>query len=451
MMRKYLTILLAGFSGWALMGHAAQTTSATTPPPISDQEVARYLKGSDLTAWQDATKMVTDGNAKIAQGQKDQTATQDPNAITKIDISALKAKGNQEVKDGRALLKTGADKQSALRTIAIANKAASIEAIKITNSANLEVATGQFPDVIHGLCEKLLTAVWDKAYKRIYLADVYSFAEPNYEAKPDLTEQVRQQLLQVDKDKKTLVLHDWSFKIGQENGRQVIAFPDRASALQGGGRAVAIVGEVLNETHTGYATLSLRAVDLGNMRIVASQVALLSVEPTLGKLLGMPAFRVLAKRDVPAAGDKAAARPVAITVNLQDPSDIFSSSKKTAYSFRVGTAGHADTLENRFALLLLKSYLFDRQSGINLSDQDFVSMVFAPEKPGDAAAAAPDVGGIWTLPNLAEISDNIDLSPLKQKVYSSNVEKSVGKATIMRDLPKLSPPTPEDLRAAGYK
>ncbi len=462
-MRKYLIILLAGISGWALIGQAAQTSptgasgtskpgTAATPPPISDVDAQHYLKGQDLTDFLAAIKEISDGQAKMEQGTKDQNAKPDTNSITPVDVTALKTKGTAELKEGRAMVKEGQSKKDALIKTALANKDISNKNIQTTDAAKLQIATGQWPDVIHGMVAKLLTDVWNKTYKRVYLADVYAFAEPNYVAVPDLSDQVRQQIVQLDKDKKTFIVHDWSFKVGQENGHQVIAFPDRATALQGGGKAVVIVGEVLDEIRNGYALVSLRAVDLGNMRIISSQVAMLSVEPTLGKFLGLPAFRVLAKRNASVAGDKPADQPlIAVNMNLQDPTDIFSASKKTGYSFRVATAGHPDTLENRFALLMLKCYLLDQQSGINLSDEDFIVMAFSAEKPGDAAGVAADVGGVWTLPNLDSLSDSIELNPLKQRVFSSNVEKTVGKATIERDLPKLTPPSPEDLRAGGYK
>jgi len=447
-MRKYLILFLAGVAGWALIGQAAQTPATTAAAPaISDQEALQHLDPAQTDDWNAAAKKITDGNDKIKQGNRDASAEPDPLSPVKPDMGPIHQKGAQELKEGRALLKDGTTAQDKLRKIAIANRDKSKVAAVATSSANLTVNAAQWPEAVHDLCGKLYASLGDLNYKRLYLADVYIFAEPKYEARPDLTTPLRAQFQSLDKDKKLLAPpHDWAFKLGQESNHLVISYPDRASLSST--KSAVILGELLYESRNGYATLSLRAVDLANMRIVANQVVELSVEPTLGKLLGLPSFRVPAKRNAPAAGDKPA---TALTLNALDPNDIFSSAKKTPYSFRLASTGRADTQENRFAFLLLKSYLLEKQAGVNVSDLDFLVLALAPEKPADLATVPTDVGGAWILPDVTDLSPSVDLNPLRQRVYSGNTDKVVGKVTIKRDLPKLTLPSPDDLRAGGYQ
>ena len=456
-MRKYLLASLAILCGGTIIGHAATNgapaaaSGTAKVPAIADKDVPRYLNSVQRTQWDADVQQVSDANAEITTGKRLLAIKADPSAAIKVDVDAEHKKGTTQVKEGQAKIKLANADMDKLRVVAVAKRDAVKSDAAATSAATLNVTLAQWPDVYASMCEKLYGALTDQNYKRVYLTDVYAFEEPIYVAKPGLTDQIREQFLKLDKGKNMLSgSHDWAFKLGQENGKLILSYPDRAYVQQGNTKAALIVGEVLYESHDGYAAVDLRAVDLGTMRIVANQITMLSVEPSLGKQLGLASYKSMSKRIVPTAESKAADPVVAISVNLQDPNDIFSSAKKASYSFRVGTLGHVDTLENRFGLLLLKSYLRDQQSDLNLSDQDFLSMIFSPEKPGDLSASPADVGAEWLLPDIADLSPSIELNALKLHVLGGNSNRDVGKITVERDLPKLTDPSAADLRAGGY-
>ncbi len=113
--------------------------------------------------------------------------------------------------------------------------------------------------------------------------------------------------------------------------------------------------------------------------------------------------------------------------------------------------GKADTMENRFAILMLKSYFLDQQKDLNISDVDFLTMTLPADSPATLAALPADVAGAWELPNLASLSDSMTLKPLMASdLGNGSTETEVGTVTITRDLPKLSPPSPAEMRAGGY-
>jgi hypothetical protein len=465
MMRKYLTLVLAGCCGCTLVGQAAQAPAA---PAISDADAVRYLSGDDLAAWNAAAKKIADGQSEVDDGKLFQASVAGPNDVDKTDLADTHKKGDDMVKAGTALIKDGKATEDKLRKIAIAKRDEEHKQIAATAAADFTAAAGQWPEAIQSMSAKLLGRLWDQQYTRIYFGGVFAFEEPAYVAKPDLSAQLRDQLRLLDTQKKTVEYPSAdSLKVAQENGKLIVDYPERATNLQNGAKAALIIGEVLYETRDGYAAFSLRAVDLSNLHIVASQVMMLSVEPATAKLLGLPAFRVMARREAPPApalgadgkpvdassggNSPPAAPPVAISVNLQDPNDTLASFKNSNYVFRLATSGHAKTLENRFAALMVKGYFVDQQPGISISDQDFLALALPADADGDAAASAADVNTAWVLPNVSDLNvPSIEIAPLVARDLQNNAQVNIGKLTIERTLPKLSIPSAEELRAAGY-
>jgi hypothetical protein len=451
MMRKYLLVSLAILSGGAFVGPTASAATATKPPIISDRDAVHFLTPAQLDQWNTDVQQISDGNEQITEGKRLTSAKSDPLAAIKVDVTAEHQKGTAEIKEGQATVKLATIDQDKLRVIAAAKRDAIKSGAAATDAAMLTVVTAQWPDVFASMTEKVLSSLWDQNYKKIYLADVYSFEEPNYVAKPGLTDQIRQQLVTLDKGKDTFsAAHDWSFKLGQENGKLILSYPDRAYVQQGNTKAAVILGEVLYESHDGYAAVDLRAVDLDTMNIVANQIMMLSVDPSLGKLLGLASYKAMSQRLLPTADSKLTGPVTAVTVNLQDPNDVFAEAKKATYAFRVGTLGHHDTLENRIGILLLKSYLRDQQADLNTSDQDFLSMVLAPQNPGDLSASPANVGGEWQIPDISDLGPSMELDTLKLHLLDNNSDHDVGKIMIDRNLPRLTDPSAEDLRAGGY-
>ena len=473
MIRKYLTLVLAGCCLWTIGGPATQaaTVASSAAPNISDAETVRYLTQAEATQWNEAAQQIKDGEGKVSDGKFFQTRTEDPNDVVKLDIAATHKKGDTMVKDGTALIKTGKATQDKLRKAAIDRRDAAHAQAAATAAASFNATIAQWPEAISGMSGNVLGQLWDKKYTRIYFGGVYAFEEPKYAAKPDLSAQILSQLTKLDQTKKTLNLASAdSIKLGQDNGKLIINYPSRAADAQNGTKSALIVGEVLYETGNGYAAFSLRAIDLSNLHVVASQLMMLSVEPTMAKLLGLPAFRVMARREAPdttaqpvaanagdatpvAAAPAAAPEPApapAIIVNLQDPNDTLASFKNSNYVFRLATTGHANTLENRFTALLVKSYFHDLQPDVTISDQDFLTMALPADADADAAASPADVNTAWVLPNVSDLGPSIELDALTARDLNKNAAVKIGKITIERALPKLLLPPAAQLRAAGY-
>jgi len=371
-----------------------------------------------------------------------------------------------------------------LRKKAQDNKAAFIDEQAKLAATNLQVSTAQWPEAVATMSDQLLTALKTLNVKRVYLAGVYAFEEPKYSANAELTDKVRKQLALLDKEGRLFDPKNIpDYKLTQEAGKLVLTSAGRTVTPPTSKTAI-IVGEVLYEAQgqgKGYATVSLRAVDLSNFRVLANQVMMLSVEPTLGKLLDLPKLKVPAKREAPVTATSTAAAsagsastsaasttaastttstastqpaaeapPLAVMVNLKDDGNYLGKAKKSSGSYGFTTAGPADTLANRFAILMLKSYFLDKQTDVKISDEDFLKMVLpAFDKPVDQATLPTDVSGLWVAPNVAALSEAIGLNPLKVRELSGG-EVNVGPVEMKRDLPKLSLPSATDLRDGGY-
>jgi hypothetical protein len=338
-----------------------------------------------------------------------------------------------------------------LRNKAIANKATALANAALTSEANLVVATSQWPDVMADLTGKLLSSLSDQKYREVYLDNVYVFSGANYTANDALTKQILQQLLKADKTTNIFKAgRNWSFKIGLDKSKLIINFPERTRIIGDNVKAAIILGEVLYEAHAGYATVSLRAVDATNMHIVANQIMILSVEPTMAKMMDVPIFKVMAQRNAPGPDGKPADPVTAISANLLDPKDVLSQAKKASFAYRIRSAGDPTTLENRFASLILKSYFLQQQADLAISDQDFLTMALTPDSPDAVSAKAADVGGEWVLPNIDTLDATMEIAGLKLHLTAGGPDRDMGAFTIKRDLPKLSLPSAEDLRAGGY-
>ena len=349
-----------------------------------------------------------------------------------MDVTAEHQKGAAEIKEGQATMKLATIDQDKLRVIAAAKRDAIKSGAAATDAAMLTVVTAQWPDVFASMTEKVLSSLWDQNYKKIYLADVYSFEEPNYVAKPGLTDQIRQQLVTLDKGKDTFsAAHDWSFKLGQENGKLILSYPDRAYVQQGNTKAALILGEVLYESHDGYAAVDLRAVDLDTMHIVANQIMMLSVDPSLGKLLGLASYKAMSKRILPTADSKArrpgdgdqrqSAGPQRCFCRARKKPPTPSASARWAMWTRWKTA---------FGILLLKSYLRDQQSDLNtFRTRTFSPWFLRPKIPVICPPARRMSAREWLLPDISDLSPSIELNTLKLHVLGGNSDRDVGKIT----------------------
>ncbi|HTB63367.1 MAG TPA: hypothetical protein VK737_07230 [Opitutales bacterium] len=460
-MRTYpiflLTALACG-SALTLTTHAATTPAAASAsgtakgPNISDKDALKYLDAANQKFYNQDLSLLADGNQKITEGKKKAAMKPDPNnPMGNADIATKNQEGQAEIKEGNAEVKQANTDLVKLRQLAVDNMAKAKANAALTSAANLIVTSSQWPDVIADMTGKVLSSLADQKYQEVYLDNVYVYSGTDYTPNAALTKQVQAQLLKADKTSNILKgNHDWSFKIGQDKSKLIISFPERTRIMGDNVKAAIVLGEVLYETHSGYAAVSLRAVDATNMHILANQVMILSVEPTMAKLMDVPIYKVLAKRNAPGPDGKPMDPVTAITANLNDPKDVLDLAKKKTFAYRIRTAGDPSTLENRFASLMLKSYFLQQQSDLALTDQDFLTLALTPEKAEDASAKAADVGGEWVLPNVDSLDDSMEINGLKLHMTAGGPDSDMGAFTIKRDLPKLTLPSAEDLRLGGY-
>ncbi|HVU37271.1 MAG TPA: hypothetical protein VHC95_02970 [Opitutales bacterium] len=444
---------------WAALGGSLSffTVARAATPAIADDEVPRYLDAQQATQWNDAQKKLKDATAKLEEGNKLVKEVQDPSSLVKLDIEKDHAKGTAIVKDATQARNDANRTLGTLRRAAIENRNKTMANAKATAALTYTMATAQWPEAVASMTKGVLAALAEQRYKHVYVGGVYSFGkDAKYTARPALAAQVAAQLAQLDKNKVFSASPDDAFKLGQDNGKLIISYPDRAA--NGTSKSAAIFGEVVFEPRSGYAAVALRAVDLNTMRIVASQAMMLSVEPSLAKLIGLAAYDVPSKRIQPAPENKAKSKDEddsgtapAVTVNLQDPDDVLGKAAKANSAFGVATAGHKDALPNRFAILAFKSYLVDQRKDLQTSDVDFLTLAVPTDKPGNTATVPANLVGVWMLPNLDDLSStSISLDPVKAHDLGTNADLPVGKLTIERNLPKLTYPSSDELKAGGY-
>ncbi|MGA2053170.1 MAG: hypothetical protein ABSH19_07655 [Opitutales bacterium] len=455
MIRSSLKYLLAGLCALVLQAHPLLALSTAAKPAalptLTDAEVLHYLTYAQRQDWAAAQKQITDGQGMIDSGNWLLQQVQPPNTPDLHVDDAHKA-GQQQVDDGTALVTQGNKTLAMLRhtaQLACLNS----QSIAAANTYQIVVPAAQWPDVIQHMSDQLMKSLWAGNYTQIFLSDVFAFEKNSYVAKPDLTDQVRNALLQSDGDHKTLIPDAGSsIKLLRVNGDLTIDYPGRASTS--GSQSALIVGEVLFLSDSGYAYVSLRAVDLATGKIIHNELALLSVEPQLGKGLGLVAFEVPSARIPATAGNITTPAPDngAVTITLQDPNGILSTFKNSThpYVFRADTAGSNDTLENRLALLLAKSILLQKPT-ITVTDYDFLTLALPADNPGDRAVTPSNVNAVWMVSNLRDLESPSWALGLSARNTATNTEVNAGKLSVASVLKPLTPPTPDQLISAGYQ
>jgi hypothetical protein len=459
MMRPFLKYMLAGIFGLvfqALPVLSQSTTEKPAAPALSDTEVLHYLSYSQRQQWDDAQKKITDGQSMIDNGNWLLQTKQPPDSPD-LHVADAHAAGKQQVADGTASMVAG---QQVLATLRHAAQLAAVnsKSVSVANTFQIVLPSAQWPDVVQHMSDALMKSLWAANYTQIYLSDVFSYDKTIYEAKPDLTDEVRDALmqsdalLQSDANHRTLIPSAGSnIKLMRQNGALAIDYPDRASTSNT--RCALVVGEILNIADTGYVYFSLRAVDIVTGKILHNELVLLSIEPELGKGLGLVAFQVPSARITPATGNATVPAPDngSVTITLQDTSGILSSFNNAAhpYVFRADTAGSIDTPENRVAMLLAKSILL-KKPNLTVTDYDFLAQALPADNPGDRAVSPANVNAVWVVSNLHDLESPSSTLGLKARSLASSAEVNVGKFSIVSALKPLTPPSPDQLTAAGY-
>jgi hypothetical protein len=457
MIRPLSQLLLAGILGLVLQTAPlpAQNTTAKLPA-LADADVVRYLTAQQRQDWDAAQKQAKDAQITIDNANGLLAVKARPNTPD-AGVAEAHQSGKEQLASGTALLAQANTTLAALR-IAAQKTFATSQTIAAAGKFQLVVSASQWPDVVQNLSNNLMKSLWAANYTQIYLNDVYAFDRNHYLAKPALTAQVRDALQAADGDHKTLAAQG-GVKLLRQGSALILDYPGRASTTPNGDSAV-ILGEVLFEPDSGYAYFSLRAVDLATGKIIHNELTLLSVEPTFGKGLDMVAYQVPSARIVPQApvlsANKTAAPAANVsvaTITLQDNIGLINTFKAAPhpYFFRTDTAGTNDTRENRVALLLLKSILAQK-SPLTVTDYDFLVQAFPAADPDDRSATPASVNAVWQVSNLRDLDPaSVSLTLKARSLASAAAPVTVGKLTVDTSLKPLSPPSPDQLTAAGYQ
>jgi hypothetical protein len=472
MIRYFSKFMLAALCGLSLPAIPMLAQSAATPPSaaaapvLTDAEVPRYLTFAQHTQWDAAEKQVTDGQSMIDNGNWLLSRVQSKDDKVDSGIKEAHQAGQTQVTDGNAMLTQGQKALDALRQIA-QKSSVTAQAVAAAGKLQLVLPVAQWPDVFQHMSGDLLKSLWAANYTQIYLDDIYSFEKTQYVSKPALTEQVREALVLADGNHSTLIPQATaSIKVTHLGDNLVIDFPNRSSTTPS--QSAVVVGEII-ETANGYAYFSLRAVDLATGKILHNELAVLSVEPTLGKALGLVAYQVPAERVVPATAPAVPATPVvnplvpatpapavadtgSATITLLDNNGILATFKAAPhpYTFRTDSDGANNTQENRLALLFLKSILTEKSS-LTVTDYDFLAEALPADNPADRLVSPAGVNASWTLSNVHDLNSPTTVLLLKARNLASSNEVSVGKFVIATALKPLTPPSPDQLMAAGYQ
>jgi hypothetical protein len=422
--------------------------------------VWRYLNGAQRTQWQQAEALITQGQSDIGSGNFNLGLTSDQptgkgmksqDVIEQQDLLRAHQEGQQEVAQGQAEIKQG---QATLAQLRQAAQTAYANVAQIPPTIySLEVPTQQWPDVAGQFGAEMMKTLQDQKYTRIYLGDVVAYKQSQYAPVPALADLLRQNLLTFDGNHYSFVpTYDWAFKIARDpDNNLVLDFPGRDQLLRFN-KAALVVAEVIAEPQGGYAFVSLRAMDLADWRIVYDRLYVLSIDTSLGKVLGLAANQIASRREIPlpagaavasapapaagpnAAGTAKAAKPAAsapaeLSLKVVDTSNFVASLKEAGgnYVFRADSAG---------------------------SDYDFLQQTLASDVSLDHTTNPMGVNAAWSVANLNdETPSTIDLDLYANEIAPNGAVRAavkVGDFDIQRSFPTLTPPSAEELAAAGF-
>jgi hypothetical protein len=443
------------------------------PKMPSDDVLRKYLSPAQLSQWNDALKKIKDGDDEVSAGQI--LAKRIP-ASTTDDLTVVHQQGNDEVKEGEGVVDKALATIAGLRKVALAAMNNNPDTMPGAGVYGMRLSATTWPPAIKGLTDAMMSALWAANYKNVYLADVYSFEDSHYVAKPDATDALSKAIVQSDTGHNTFTAkHDWKFMLKKDGGQLVIDFPDRAAFQQDNTKAALVVGELLYDHDSGYATFSLRAVDVADWHIIYNKLTMFAVEPKLGKMIGLADYQVPSGKNFnptatsgtqPSVAAKVSGStsssgsssssaanggaPTALEINIEGAGGLVNTFKSASkpYIFRALTDGKDNSLDNRYALLLLKSVLVDNTS-LTITDYDFLSTVL-PGADADRSLPAAGINVAWVVPDVGDYTEHSIQLDLKAKNLASSTEIDAGKLNIARTLSPLTRPTEADLKDGGY-
>lgn len=362
MLRSPFVLLLALCLTTAL-GAKEKTPPAPTLP---DAEVVALLSPVDVIAWERAMEIKEQGESLIDTGTRLSNRT--PSLLRDADDT----KRDQE--DGKRMLRAGEERLAEANAILDTLRAKAMQAKpdEVINGEpvvyNLEVQPRSYTTSMPDLVEGMLFELWGAGYKRIYLLGAWATTGDDIVALPDARDYLLAQLRKKDGNRYTVVPdQDIEFVYTVVREKPAIEFPNKGKVIEDFPTALVYVEYIPSEDGT-ETTISMRAVDASDLRLVKSKPLLSPADTQLELLLGEKM-----------GGQDAEAGPVSISMTLQDNERFIERVAPVEHEYVFGYRYQGDdtSYRSRRANALLKAMLLP--TGVTISDEDFLSQALAPD------------------------------------------------------------------------
>lgn len=387
-----ITSLAAGYA------FAAKEESA---PSMSDREVLQYLNTAQTLEWERTKERMHAARSQIETGtrlmERPGSRLQNPN-----DIARDRADGKEMVRIGEATLADAQQTLDQLRAVALEAKGKT-QTVEITATVYpYEFESETLENALLPVAEELLFSLWNAGYGRIYLNDIYIIdtadKQPAYEANSNLSNDLRQIIARLDGNRFTFVNNpDIDFEFKQGERQNYLDFPEREAALRNF-KCALIVAEIAFDSREESALLSLRGIDLKSGYLIASKLALLTVDDDLKALF----FSEESKSETNAS-DQTPEQPVnspkQLVLQLRDERSFINrlAEASTPYVFSFEFVGDTTGFSSRAASMISKFILLE--NSLNVSDDDFLimAMASAPETSEAEADQKLNTNAVWKL------------------------------------------------------
>lgn len=416
----------------------APKKSAVATPQISDREVVPLLTTSEVLEWERAKELEKTAQSQIATGER--LINRPPSFLkTPAEHAEEKEAGKTMVEEGKANLARASEILDRLRQHATALQASDVMKDD-TVVYPFEFSPEVLDDAIFNTVEKLLFNLWNNGYGRIYFGGAYFMDTasdlPVFIQDPILSAEMRRDIIRLDGTRFTFVGdEDTVFSLKTDRGRTVIDFPERSQILRHF-KSAFIIAELIYDSRTKSALLSMRAIDLTSMNLASAELAVIAIDDKLLQLVAANAVadmdasesetavedKVASTKTVHAAanneptekgedGDPASTemdellKPKIIykrfAVQMKDNKNFLKrvSDSENPFIFSFKYLGDTKGFESRAASMISKMILL--QNSLNVAETDFLPLILQYSE-GEAGTEMLDMSNaIWKVTPLS--------------------------------------------------
>lgn len=427
---KVLACVLVGLM--PLFAFSALKTTEEEVPQISDRTVISLLSYADVVQWERAKEQEKTARSLIDSGNR--LINRPPSTLkTPAEIAKDKQTGKVMVEQGEASLAQAAATLNQLRRQAVASQVKSVvkdETVVYPFEFNPEI----LEEAVFNTTEKLLFSLWNKGYGRVYFGGAYFMDAaselPIFIQDPILGDDIRADIIRLDGTRFTFVGDEgMDYSLKSEGGRTVIDFPDRKQVLRNF-KSVFVLAELIFDSRTDSALLSMRGIDLATMNVASAQLTVIAVDDKLRELVSIeteePAVDESEPTEEPVAvaettestestpdADNSIAESTeeqvkAITtvykrlaIQLKDNNNFLErvSSSGTPFVFSFEYLGDTKGFDSRAASMISKVILLE--SNLNVSDSDFLPLVLQHNEDEAGSEIEDASNAIWKVTPLS--------------------------------------------------